>query len=101
MHSVVINKKYYGAAIKDFVVVSDDIQYEPQILHDRARLGGKDEEVKIEKYFNDSYSIFVKRLNEFRDSKHILNASEEKELRFMFEALINAKKFLHAGRRVS
>ena len=95
MNSVVINKKYYGAAIRDFAVVLSDTQYKPRVLHD------KDEEVKIEKYFNDSYNIFVKRLNGFRDSKRGLNASEEKELRFMFEALINAKKFLHDKRRVS
>ena len=89
MNNIISRKQYLEVAIEDFVVVSDSIQYKPRVLHD------KDEEVKIDDYFNDSYDIFVKRLNEFRGSKRGLNASEEKELRFMFEVLINAKKFLH------
>ena len=95
MYGTVITKKYYGVAIRDFVVVSDGIQYKPRVLHD------KDGEVKIDEYFNDSYNIFVKRLKEFKGSKRGLNASEEKEFRFMFESLISAKKFLHDKQRVS
>jgi hypothetical protein len=47
-----------------------------------------------ERYFKKSYRIFQSRLEKFRESTAAPTAEEERELKFMMEALIDAKRLL-------
>lgn len=51
-------------------------------------------ETGVQKYLKRGYKIFLRRLEKFRNLKRKLSVKEEKELRFMFESLISAKKLL-------
>lgn len=56
---------------------------------DWEEFGEKD----LSAYFENAYALFLERLDIFRRLPRPLNAEEEKELRFMFDALIEAKEF--------
>jgi len=47
-----------------------------------------------EKYFKDGYELFLVRLHEFKRLDRRATVNEEKELRFMLDALLAAKEFL-------
>jgi len=69
-----------------------------QILSDgfpetAALLRDEPNEIDIEKYFRDSFEVFLERLKAFRVASSFTN-EEEKQLRFMLEALIAAKQIL-------
>ena len=48
-----------------------------------------------ERYFDHGFELFEKRLRHFKQIKRKLTEAEEKELRFMLEALIEAKNHLN------
>lgn len=52
------------------------------------------DEQKLQSYFENGQRIFLSRLGELGDPSHSLTSRKEKELRFMLEALIAAKKTL-------
>lgn len=76
----------------NFLVLSDGpLGYAPGVLRDRP----KDlSEQKIRDYLEAGVEVFKKRLDRFQDPKFKLSPAEEKELRFMMEALIDAKQLL-------
>lgn len=73
------NKQYY------------QIASHPSILYDKEERVGKRQ---TEEYFHNSYEIFAGHLERFRNMKRGLTEEEEKEMRFMLEALISAKNIL-------
>lgn len=52
-------------------------------------------ELSVRRYFDLSYGIFLKRLKELKNLRRRLKPEEEKELRFMIDALIDAKHLLY------
>lgn len=76
---------------KDFLIISDGLAgFAPSLLHDRWE---EFDEAALKKYFENGYKIFSERLKTFGNLKNKLTVKEETELKFMLEALIDAKKF--------
>jgi len=91
MHTIPTNQQY-PFLHNDFVIVEDGmLAAPPDLLYDKWE---EFDERKLEEYFEKSYGIFMSRLQEFREAKHQLTTKEEKELKFMLEALIDVKKSL-------
>ncbi|HUZ92785.1 MAG TPA: hypothetical protein VNG29_02175 [Candidatus Paceibacterota bacterium] len=67
------------------------------LLRDEFAKSGRWEdfgEQDLDAYFNGGYATLLSRLEAFRDLPRPLTAEENKELRFMLEALIEAKRVL-------
>ncbi|MDP3963460.1 MAG: hypothetical protein Q8Q39_03105 [bacterium] len=70
------------------------IDAEPH-THDQLLRDAADDDVAImRQYFDRGYEIFSARLAELKDLRQTLTDQEERELRFMLEALISAKRSL-------
>jgi len=52
-------------------------------------------ERNLKRYFESSYKVFLTRMEQFREQEGVPNAEEEKEIRFMVEALLEAKQLLY------
>ena len=86
---VIHSKQWHKTIGSNFVIFSDGtfVNY-PGLIHD----GWEDFDASsMSAHFNTAYETFMNRLKELRNLKRALNSKEEKELKFMLEALIAAK----------
>lgn len=65
------------------------------VVCDRAR-SGRSMTLVSERYFHDGYDLFAQQLDLLRRQQRAPVPSEERTLRFMLEALIDAKHRLYA-----
>ena len=68
------------------------IKSNPIFIEDRPKREFNDEDVK--KYFQNGFNIFLARLNDLKELNRELTPTEQKEMKFMLEALIDAKNYL-------
>jgi hypothetical protein len=73
-----------------FSILADGFPQEARYLRD----GGMSEK-ELNEYFNRSFTVFLKRLEAFQHMKEEVPPEEEKQLRFMLEALLAAKHILN------
>lgn len=82
----------YRAAENDFVLFEDAIlRALPLLLRDKPQDQAR---TVIRNYFDKGFAVFRDRIDELHRSNRRLTPRREKELRFMLEALISAKRML-------
>lgn len=80
----------YKINYNNFKISSDGILItSPILMYDKKAEGNK---IYAKKYFDNAYKIFTNRLEKLNKSK--ITASEEKELKFMLDALLSAKNII-------
>lgn len=77
---------------RDYVISSDGLAFpRPSLLRDHWEDFDQDGLIK---YFDKNYAKFLERLHKFKELKRQVNTQEEAELKFMLDALIQAKNNL-------
>lgn len=69
------------------------IKEKPLVLRD-ADTDRERHERNLRRYFESSYKVFLARMEQFMEEEDPLGEEEKKEIRFMVEALIEAKQLL-------
>jgi hypothetical protein len=84
-------ERIYKIAGNNFLVSSGALLDRPGFVCDDLE---DFDEQRMREYFKNSWAIFVERLRRFKYLQRRLTPLEEKELKFMLEALISAKNIL-------
>ena len=64
------------------------------VVCDKDWVGEEGEQISIRTYFNNAHTMFTDRIKKLGTADHAITINEEKELRFMFDALLYAKGLL-------
>ena len=83
----------YTQALTDYVIRGPAMVWasETGLVCDKEQETGEDGMLS---YFHNAHSIFVEHIMKLRDTSRPLSSDDEKELRFMFDALLSAKELL-------
>ncbi|GEM_PF-4756825 len=97
MSNVTTAMRSYKITKSDFALLHG--AFPSLLLRDDVSAGDSWErfdEESLKEYFGKGYGIFLARLEEFRSLTRPLSREEEKELKFMLEALVTAKNTLES-----
>ena len=77
----------------DFIVSSGGVMSFPLVLREKWE---QFDEASVPKYFDKAVKKFLLKMDELAKLERPLSTKEQKELRFMLEALIEANQAMHA-----
>lgn len=76
-----------------YIISHDKILGQQWILRDSS--WQSEPAQNLQNFFDNGYILFLQRIDALRQLQRPLTATEEKELRFMLEALMDAKNSLY------